>query len=88
MFATEAASTATPAPAYVIFDVEANMIGRFGWPDAAARVSTSALLASSSVRWWKAYALSQKMRKSGAAVGIDTSCAATSWETTAPVGLA
>ena len=28
---------------------------------------------SSSDRWWTAYALSQKIRKSGAAVGIETS---------------
>ena len=48
----------------------------------------SAVLASSSVRWWKAYALSQKILKSGAAVGIDASRLATSWVTTDPAGLA
>ena len=31
----------TPAPAKVIFDVEANTSGRFGLPAAAARPSTS-----------------------------------------------
>ena len=51
---TEPPRNATPAPAKVIFEVEANMIGRCGWPAAAARVRMSALLASSSVRWWKA----------------------------------
>ena len=48
----------------------------------------SADFASSSVRWWKAYALSQKIRKSGAAVGIEASRLATSWVTTDPAGLA
>ncbi len=54
MFSTEAARNATPAPAKVILEVDANMIGRSGWPLAAARVRMSALLASSSVRWCSA----------------------------------
>jgi len=50
----EAARNATPAPAQLIFEVEANMIGRSGCPAAEARVRMSALLASSSVRWCSA----------------------------------
>ncbi len=49
-----AARNATPAPAKVIFEVDANMSGRLGWPEPDASVMMSALLASSSVRWWKA----------------------------------
>ena len=51
---TEPARKATPAPAKVIFDVEANMIGRCGCPAADASDRMSALLASASVRWWNA----------------------------------
>src|SRR6476659_2833590 len=83
-----AARTATPAPAKVIFEVEANMMGRLGCSEAAARLRMSALLASFSVRCWKAYALSQKIVKSGAAAGMAARRAAISCETTAPVGLA
>ena len=54
LFSVDAANTETPAPAYVIFEVDANISGRFGFPEAADRVRMSALLASSSVRWWKA----------------------------------
>ncbi len=54
LLAVDAASTETPAPAKVIFEVDANMIGRLGWPEAWARLSASALFASSSVRWWNA----------------------------------
>ena len=39
--------------------------------------STSSGGVSASVRWWTAYALSQKIRKSGAAAGIETSARVT-----------
>ena len=84
----EAARNATPAPAYVILLVDANMIGRCGCPAADARERMSADFASSAVRWCSAYALSQKILKSGAAVGIDASRLATSCVTTDPAGLA
>src|SRR5262245_40927998 len=87
-FSREAARKAAPAPAKVMFDVEAYMIARWGCPAAATRLRMSALLASSLVRWWSAYALSQRILKSGAAVSIDASRAATAWVVTAPVGLA
>ena len=64
------------------------MIGRCGCPAADDSDRMSADFASTSVRWWKAYALSQKIRKSGAAVGIEASRLATSWVTTDPAGLA
>jgi hypothetical protein len=38
----------------VILEVEANMIGRSGWPLAAAIERASALLTSVSVRWCSA----------------------------------
>ena len=76
--AGELAKKETPAPAKVIFEVEANRKTRFGLPAAAASPSTSSAGISSSVRWCTAYALSQKIRKSGAAVGISTSARVTS----------
>ena len=42
-------------------------MARFGCPDAAQSPTMSAVLVRSSVRWCTAYALSQKIRKSGAA---------------------
>ena len=63
----------TPAPAKVIFDVDAKTYGRLGLPAAAARPSTSIWRMKSSVRVCTAYALSQKSRKSSAAVFIWTS---------------
>ena len=50
----EAPRNATPAPAYVILLVEANMTGRCGCPAAEDSERMSADFASTSVRWWKA----------------------------------
>ena len=65
-------------PAKVIFDVEASAKTRLGWPACAASPRMSIAGARFSVSGCTAYALSQKIRKSGAAVGIDTSSRATS----------
>ena len=76
--AGELAKNATPAPAKVILDVEANRNGRLGFPAASAIPSTSRAGVSTSVRWCTAYALSQNIRKSDAAVGISSSARVTS----------
>ena len=76
--AGEPAKNDTPAPAKVILEVEAKTNTRLGLPASAARPSTSSAGCSWSVRWWTAYALSQKIRKSGAAAGIETSSRVTS----------
>ena len=76
--AGELAKNETPAPAKVIFDVEANRNTRFGLPAASARPRMSSAGVSTSVRWCTAYALSQNIRKSGAAAGISTRARVTS----------
>ena len=63
----------TPAPAKVIFEVDAKTYGRLGLPALAASPSTSTWRMKSSVSVCTAYALSQNNRKSGAAVRIWTS---------------
>ena len=73
MLAAEPPKKDTPAPAKVILDVEANRNGRFGFPASSARPRMSSAGVSRSVRWWTAYALSQNIRKSGAAAGMLTS---------------
>ena len=61
---------ATPAPAKVIFEVDPNTKGRSGLPPPRPGPGCRAPDVSTSVRWCTAYALSQKIRKSGAAVSI------------------
>ncbi len=71
----------TPEPAKVIFDVDASVNTRSGFPAAVASPRMSMAGAQSSTRGGcTAYALSQKIRKSGAAAGMDTSARATSSE--------
>jgi hypothetical protein len=67
----DAARNATPAPAYVILLVDANMIGRLRVPGGRGqeRMSTPTSPRRRS-GGGSAYALSQKILKSGAAVGI------------------
>ena len=50
MLPSEPPKKLTPAPAKVIFDVDANTSGRFGLPAAAARPSTSTWRTKSWVR--------------------------------------
>src|SRR5690349_20640611 len=86
-FSVEAPKKLTPEPAKVIFEVEAKTKGRLGFPAAAASPRTSYTGAAVSVSGCTAYALSQNRRKSGAAVGIETSSRTTSSEKFTPVGL-
>ena len=76
--AGEPAKNETPAPAKVILEVEANRNTRFGLPASSARPRMSSAGVSTSVRWCTAYALSQKIRKSAAAVGISSRARVTS----------
>jgi hypothetical protein len=80
MLPSEPPKKLTPAPAKVIFDVEANTSGRLGLPAASARPSTSICRRNSWVSVCTAYALSQNRRKSDAAVRIWTSRRTTSQE--------
>src|SRR5690606_36027424 len=84
--AGEEAREETPAPANGILDVLANISTRSGFPACSASASAFGLVTSSSVRWCTAYALSHRMRKSGAAAGIETSVRATTSVMTAPSG--
>ncbi len=77
---------ATPLPAMVIFEVEPKTNTRSGWPSSALRLRMSAR-GSSAPTWCTAYALSQKIRKSGAAVSMAASRRTVSGGEQTPVGV-